>query len=190
EARLRLDRPLPEGTLLQAQYQGCADAGLCYPPQSTEVVLAAGSAPAQPLPTAPAPAAGGGLQGLPAGPQPLLTLGGFCGAGLLLAFTACLYPMIPILSGLIAGDRHRGGMRAFLLSLVYVEATAVTYALAGIAAGLSGVAIQADLQSPWILGAFAGLFVVLALAMFGVFTLQLPAGLQTRLTELARTNVV
>lgn len=186
EARLRLDRPLPEGTLLQAQYQGCADAGLCYPPQSTEVVLAAGSAPAQPLPTAPAPAAGGGLQGLLAGGQPLLILGGFFVAGLLLAFTACLYPMIPILSGLIAGDRHRGGMRAFLLSLVYVEATAVTYALAGIAAGLSGVAIQADLQSPWILGAFAGLFVVLALAMFGVFTLQLPAGLQTRLTELSR----
>src|SRR5690606_39119637 len=115
-----------------------------------------------------------------------LILGGFFVAGLLLAFTACLYPMIPILSGLIAGDRHRGGMRAFLLSLVYVEATAVTYALAGIAAGLSGVAIQADLQSPWILGAFAGLFVVLALAMFGVFTLQLPAGLQTRLTELSR----
>jgi thiol:disulfide interchange protein DsbD len=124
-----------------------------------------------------------------AGGEPLLVLGGFFVAGLLLAFTACLYPMVPILSGLIAGDRHRGSsLRSFLLSLVYVEATAVTYALAGIAAGFSGIAIQANLQSPWVLGTFAGLFVLLSLSMFGVFSLQLPAGLQTRLTELSGTQ--
>lgn len=190
EARLKLDRPLPQGALLQAEYQGCADAGLCYPPQTTRLNLTTVAAPAQ-VTSAPSPAAlpangGDSLQRLLAGGEPLLVLGGFFVAGLLLAFTACLYPMVPILSGLIAGDRHRGSsLRSFLLSLVYVEATAVTYALAGIAAGFSGIAIQANLQSPWVLGTFAGLFVLLSLSMFGVFSLQLPAGLQTRLTELS-----
>src|SRR5690606_3879501 len=115
-----------------------------------------------------------------------LILGAFFVAGLLLAFTACMYPMIPILSGIIAGDRHRGsGLRSFLLSLTYVEATAVTYALAGVAAGFSGIAIQANLQNPWILGSFAGLFVLLSLSMFGVFNLQMPAAVQTRLSALS-----
>lgn len=113
-------------------------------------------------------------------------LAGFFAAGLLLAFTACLYPMIPILSGLIAGDPHRSGsLRALALSLVYVESTAVTYALAGVAAGMTGAAVQADLQSPWILGGFAAVFVVLALGMFGAFELRLPNALQTRLTVLS-----
>ncbi|MEX0431350.1 protein-disulfide reductase DsbD [Spiribacter insolitus] len=113
-------------------------------------------------------------------------LAGFFVAGLLLAFTACLYPMIPILSGLIAGDPHRSGsLRALGLSLIYVESTAITYALAGVAAGLTGAAVQADLQSPWVLGSFAAVFVILALGMFGVFELRLPNGLQTRLTTLS-----
>jgi thiol:disulfide interchange protein DsbD len=194
EARLRLDRPLPEGTLLQAQYQGCADAGLCYPPQTTELQLTSGSGSGSAASTSsaagavPAPAAGSGgtLQTMLTEGRPLLVFGSFFVAGILLAFTACLYPMIPILSGLIAGDRHRGGsLRSFLLSLVYIEATAITYAAAGVAAGLSGVAIQANLQSPWTLGAFAGLFVLLSLSMFGVFSLQLPASVQTRLSELS-----
>ena len=195
EARLRLDRPLPDGALLQAQYQGCADAGLCYPPQTLQLTLtgsdvtsAGASSPAStPVPsTKPAQGGSGSFQALLAGGQPLLMLGSFFVAGILLAFTACLYPMVPILSGLIAGDRHRSGsLRSFLLSLVYIEATAITYAAAGVAAGLSGVAIQANLQNPWVLGSFAGLFVLLALSMFGLFSLQLPAGLQTRLTELS-----
>lgn len=134
--------------------------------------------------------AGGGATGelgsLLAGGSLPAVLGGFFLAGLLLAFTACLYPMIPILSGLIAGDRQRsGGRRAFALSLVYVEATAVTYALAGAAAGLTGAAVQADLQGPWVLGGFAALFVLLALSMFGAFELRVPAGLQTRLAGLS-----
>ncbi|MEX0449098.1 protein-disulfide reductase DsbD [Spiribacter sp. 221] len=113
-------------------------------------------------------------------------LAGFFAAGLLLAFTACLYPMIPILSGLIAGDPHRSGsLRALGLSLIYVESTAITYALAGVAAGLTGAAVQADLQSPWVLGSFATVFVILALGMFGVFEVRLPSGLQTRLTTLS-----
>jgi thiol:disulfide interchange protein DsbD len=187
EARLRLDRPLSQDATLRAEYQGCADAGLCYPPQTTDVALMAVAAAAPPaVPPASTAAAAGGLQGLLADGQPLLILGGFFVAGLLLAFTACLYPMIPILSGLIAGDRQRGsGKRSFLLSLVYVQATAVTYAIAGVIAGLSGIAVQANLQNPWVLSAFAGLFVLLALSMFGVFSLQLPSSWQTKLSELS-----
>lgn len=198
-AVLHLDRALSEGTVLTARYQGCAEAGLCYPPETVEYALAGvtGAAP---------PGAGGGetgaggsgagaitgslfpggdaLSGVLSGGNPLHILVAFFGAGLLLSFTACLYPMIPIVSGLIAGDRKRsGGGRAFLLSLVYVEASALTYAIAGTVAGLSGQAVQAELQSPLVLGAFASVFVVLALSMFGLFSLQLPSSWQTRLTE-------
>lgn len=197
EARLQLDRPLTQTAQLQVEYQGCAEAGLCYPPQTTHIALNADGT-AGPADTTSSPAAtsaavpvdeGSRLQGLLAGGNLPLVLGGFFVAGLLLAFTACLYPMIPILSGIIAGDRHRGSsLRSFLLSLVYVEATAITYALAGIAAGYSGIAVQANLQSPWVLGSFAGLFVLLSLSMFGLFSLQLPAGLQSRLTELSNTQ--
>jgi len=199
EIRLLLDRPLSDGAVLSAGYQGCAEAGLCYPPLTVDYPLGGAVATAVPdaagtmtsstaaaAPTAPLDE-GDRLGGLLRGGQPLLILGGFFVAGLLLAFTACLYPMIPILSGLIAGDSQRHtGWRAFLLSLVYVEASAVTYALAGIAAGLSGVAIQADMQSPWVLGAFAALFVFLALSMFGLYDLQLPSSWQTRVAELSR----
>ncbi len=196
-AVLHLDRPLTEGTVLSARYQGCAEAGLCYPPETVEYALAGVTAAAAPAagggPGGGTPAGGGAgslfpggeaLSGVLAGGSTLQILAAFFGAGLLLSFTACLYPMIPIVSGLIAGDRKRsGGGRAFLLSLVYVEASAITYALAGTAAGLTGEAVQAELQSPWVLGAFASVFVVLALSMFGLFTLQLPSNWQTRLTE-------
>ncbi|MFM9816609.1 UNVERIFIED_CONTAM: protein-disulfide reductase DsbD [Spiribacter pallidus] len=204
---------------LVVAFQGCAEAGVCYPPYQASFT-APGQSPGYAInPTAPAigkmdkanasaPGAGGaaGSSAAPsaasAGPsaggeagrlQQLLAeaslpavLGGFFAAGLLLAFTACLYPMIPILSGLIAGDPHRSGsLRALGLSLIYVESTAITYAIAGVAAGLTGAAIQADLQSPWVLGAFAAVFVLLALGMFGVYEFRMPAAIQTRLTQLS-----
>jgi thiol:disulfide interchange protein DsbD len=185
EVRLSLDRPLAGDATLRAGYQGCADAGLCYPPQTIDYPLTRTTATAAPAATV-APMGGDRLSQLLTGGDTLLMFGGFFAAGLLLAFTAYLYPMIPILSGLIAGDRQRRSTgRAFLLSLVYVEATAVTYAAAGALAGLTGLAVQADLQSPWVLGSFAGLFVLLALSMFGLFELQLPSRWQTRLSELA-----
>jgi len=200
EVRLLLDRPLTGPAVLSAGYQGCAEAGLCYPPQTIDYPLNGAAAGASTPTASTATTAGTGtaaaatvvdegdrLGNLLRGGEPLLILGGFFVAGLLLAFTACLYPMIPILSGLIAGDHHRHtGWRAFLLSLVYVEASAVTYALAGIVAGMSGVAVQANMQSPWVLGAFAGLFVLLALSMFGLYDLQLPSSWQTRVAELSR----
>jgi len=192
--------------------QGCSESGVCYPPYRVETTAAGGATDYAINPTAPTlvedavdgqdfpTARADDSVRTPAGPvgeagrlERLLTeatlpaiLGGFFLAGLLLAFTACLYPMIPILSGLIAGDPHRSGsLRAFGLSLVYVQATAITYALAGVAAGLTGAAVQADLQSPWVLGSFAALLVILALGMFGVYELRMPAGLQTRLTQLS-----
>ena len=213
--RARAPSPLAPDTTVVIHFQGCSESGVCYPPY-TVTTTPRGSRTAYAInPAAPAltrdaaqapeegetslvsPASesmpsgrGGGEAGrlerllnnasLPA------ILSGFFAAGLLLAFTACLYPMIPILSGLIAGDPHRSGsLRALGLSLVYVESTAITYALAGVAAGLTGAAVQADLQSPWVLGAFAAVFAVLALGMFGVFEFRMPAAIQTRLTVLA-----
>lgn len=111
-----------------------------------------------------------------------LALLGFFGAGLLLAFTPCVLPMVPILSGLIAGRGERiGAMRAFWLSLVYVLASAVVFTIAGVVAGLLGANLQVAFQTPWILVLFALLFVTLSLSMFGYYELQLPAALRNRL---------
>jgi thiol:disulfide interchange protein DsbD len=192
-ASIQLAR-VPDGPVtLEADYQGCADAGLCYPPKTTTASIGADDGAAA---SGGAASGGGGADLLAfttaglgntlAGGEPLIIIAVFAVAGLALAFTACLYPMIPILSGLIAGDRERGsGWRALGLSLVYVESTAITYAGAGVLAGLTGSAIQAQMQSPWVLGAFAGLFVLLALSMFGLFEVRLPAAWQTRISHLS-----
>ncbi len=196
--------------------QGCADIGVCYPPtpQTLAVDLtqsgAAGGggflarlgigddapAPAMDTPAsvaaaaAPAPAGGGDESGRIAGlfkaqSVPLVLLS-FFGFGLLLAFTPCTFPMIPILSGIIVGHGHKiTKARAFELSLAYVLGMAVTYALAGVAAGLSGALLAAALQNVWVLSAFALLFVVLSLSMFGFYELQLPTALQSKLSDTA-----
>ena len=113
-------------------------------------------------------------------------LGGFYVAGLLLSFTPCVLPMVPILSSIIAGQ---GGtvstQRGFLLSLSYVLGMAATYTAAGAVAALAGNQVQALFQKPWLITLFAGLFVVLALGMFGLFELQMPAAIQTRLANMA-----
>jgi len=111
-------------------------------------------------------------------------LASFFGFGLLLAFTPCTFPMIPILSGIIVGQgQHVSRGRALLLSIVYVLGMAITYAAAGVAAGLSGTLLSSALQNVWVLGAFALLFVLLALSMFGFYELQLPNALQSRLSS-------
>lgn len=114
-----------------------------------------------------------------------LTLGGFFIAGLLLAFTPCVLPMVPILSGLIAGAGTISTRRAFVLSLVYVLSSAVVFTLAGVIAGLAGQNLQALFQKPWILISFAIVFVALAFSMFGFYELQLPARWQTRLAQVS-----
>ena len=108
----------------------------------------------------------------------------FFGAGLLLAFTPCMFPMVPILSGIIVGRGHKiTHMHGFILSLAYVMGMALTYAAVGVAAGLSGSLLSNALQTPWVLGSFAGIFVLLSLSMFGFYELQLPSALQSRLSD-------
>jgi thiol:disulfide interchange protein DsbD len=116
----------------------------------------------------------------------LLTLGAFFVAGLALALTPCVFPMIPILSSIIAGQGHRTtAMHGFMLSLVYVLAVAVTYTIAGVIAGLFGENLQAAFQNAWIIGLFSFVFVLLSLSMFGFYELQLPNALQSRLNNLS-----
>lgn len=108
----------------------------------------------------------------------------FFGAGLLLAFTPCMFPMVPILSGIIVGRGHKiTHAHGFILSLAYVMGMALTYAAVGVAAGLSGTLLSNALQTPWVLGSFAFVFVLLSLSMFGFYELQLPASLQSRLSD-------
>ncbi|HEY6984544.1 MAG TPA: protein-disulfide reductase DsbD, partial [Rhodanobacteraceae bacterium] len=115
-----------------------------------------------------------------------LALLSFFGFGLLLAFTPCVFPMIPILSGIIAGSGENiSTRRAFVLSVVYVLATCAVFTLAGVVAGLAGANLQAAFQKPWILWSFAILFVVLALSMFGFYELQLPTRWQTKIADIS-----
>jgi thiol:disulfide interchange protein DsbD len=184
---VRITLPLNRGgagerVSLTAVSQGCADVGVCYVPveQKADLRLADFSGSST-------KAAAGSL-----GEDALiaelfrgdtwLLIASFFGFGLLLSFTPCVLPMIPILSGIIVGrGQHLTRMHGFLLSVAYVLGMAITYALAGIAAGLSGALLSAALQNPWVLGGFALMFVMLALSMFGFYELQLPSALQSRL---------
>lgn len=187
--RLPLQANLSGPITLKATAQGCADAGVCYPPQEQllQVTLPPpGSAPAAAPGTAP-DAAGdesGYIAGLLRDAGFWLAVSSFFGFGLLLALTPCVFPMIPILSGIIVGQGHHvSRSKSFFLSLAYVLGMAVTYAALGVAAGLSGTLLSAALQNPWALGAFAGVFVVLSFSMFGFYELQLPSFLQSKLSE-------
>ncbi|MFV2005298.1 MAG: protein-disulfide reductase DsbD, partial [Gammaproteobacteria bacterium] len=113
----------------------------------------------------------------------------FFGAGLLLAFTPCVFPMIPILSGIIVGQGEDMTTRkAFYLSLVYVLAMAVTYTTVGILVGLSGENIQAWFQDPWIISSFVAIFIALSFSMFGFYDLQMPASIQSKLTSMSNSQ--
>lgn len=180
-------------------YQGCADAGLCYPPTLQTLALAGGAV------------TGGGQTGgltggqvsgqtgglTPAAPVSeqfrlaamleqssyMAAAGAFLLIGILLAFTPCVLPMVPILLGILAGA-ERAPRRTFTLSLSYVLAMAATYSAFGVAMGLSGAALQAWLQAPAVLFVSAGVFVLMAVAMFGFLQLQLPPSWRARLGEI------
>ena len=184
--------------VLAYEYQGCAEAGLCYPPEERQAALTlppldAAQAAATALESQTPPAAGQApapqdrVAAVLAGGDFWTMIGWMFLAGLGLAFTACVYPMIPILSGLIVGQGEQTTpAKGFALSLVYVQAVALTYAVLGVASGFAGAGIQAFFQNPVVLVVFALMFVGLALSMFGFFTIQLPAGLQGRLSDLCR----
>jgi len=181
-------------------YQGCAEAGLCYPPQQVELTALPGSAPAAFAPPSSSPqedttesaetapeassltSEDGQFSNLLQDASPALVLGLFFLAGLGLTFTPCVLPMMPILASIIVGQRP-SRLRAFALSGSYVTGMALTYAGVGVLMGLfgAGLNLQARLQSPAVLIPFAALFVVFALAMFSVFQLRLPARLTQRL---------
>jgi thiol:disulfide interchange protein DsbD len=171
---------------LKVTSQGCADAGVCYPPQTQTVAVTLpdpATTPAAP-PVAVDADESGKIAGILRNAGFWANLAFFFAAGLGLALTPCVLPMIPILSGIIAGQGHRNShARGFALSLAYVLGMAVTYAAAGIAAGLTGTLLSAALQNAWVLGAFALVFVVLSFSMFGFYELQLPTALQSKLSE-------
>lgn len=189
-----------EKVTLQASYQGCSEKGVCYPPivksfdlilpakAASETTPAASSPPPTAMESAPAPVANESessqIAALLKGGNFWLVVASFFGFGLLLALTPCVFPMIPILSGIIVGQgQHLTKPRAFGLSLAYVMGMAITYAAAGVAAGLSGALLSNALQNPVVLGVFALVFVVLAFSMFGFYELQMPSFIQTRFNE-------
>lgn len=198
---------------IELGWQGCdGDLGVCYPP---ELKYFGASIPSDPVKLAEgfildpiaAPTTGTAANPSAAAPTNLppavikseqeqiadtlaygnwaLTLLSFFGFGLLLSFTPCIFPMIPILSGIIAGQKNLSTRGAFTLSLVYVLAMALTYTVAGVLAGLFGSNLSMLFQAPWVLASFGTVFVLLALSMFGFYELQMPAAFQQRLTELS-----
>ncbi|EKM95468.1 thiol:disulfide interchange protein precursor [Stutzerimonas degradans] len=171
-----VDNPEQRPFTLQVSYQGCADKGLCYPPETEN--LAIGGSGAAPTAALNAPEAKRELS--------WRAIGLFFLAGLGLTFTPCVLPMLPILSGVVLRGQT-GGMRSFLLSLAYVLPMAGGFALLGALMGVFGAELnlQARLQSPWILVPFALFFVAFALAMFGLFELRLPQALSARLDRVA-----
>src|SRR5690606_36339111 len=196
EATLPIARPAGSNRTLDltVTYQGCAEAGLCYNPITKTISL---DLPPTNVATS-LPGTGQSSTGAPLAEQdrlaalireghPALVLATFFGLGVLLSLTPCVLPMIPILSGIIVGQGAKVTPgRGFALAFTYVQGMALTYAAAGAVFVLAfKQAPQAFFQQPWIVALFAALFVVLALAMFGVFTLQMPSALQTRLTNVS-----
>lgn len=180
-----------EHVTLKAVSQGCWDGGICYPPtpQQAVVDLTKIEAASPAAATAATPAGDGGdessrIAAILKHGSFWLVIASFFGFGLLLCLTPCVFPMVPILSGIIVNHGHAVTHgRALWLSTAYVLGMAVTYAAVGVAAGFSGTLLSNALQNAWVLGGFALVFVVLSLSMFGFYELQLPAALQSKLSE-------
>ncbi|MEO0995878.1 MAG: protein-disulfide reductase DsbD [Pseudomonadota bacterium] len=200
--------PAPAIAHFALSYQGCAEDTICYPPLKRYAAVDFATLTAAMLaPDAEAPAEGTvaaaeprtAAQAAPAKESRqdmlarkisdgnlALVMGLFFVAGLGLALTPCVLPMIPILSGIIAGDGDNvTPARGFTLSLIYVLGMALTYTVAGALFAMAGQQAQAVFQQPWILGLFAALFVVLALSMFGLFELQMPSAIQSKLAAIS-----
>ena len=200
-------KPAPAAYKITLHYQGCAEAGVCYPPVDTELNINGSGvyAPenmaadnAKDMFVKPQGDIQAAAASMPAMAQnaPLSTdnadsrfalsrdtigsnLLWFFVFGLGLSFTACMYPLLPIVSSIIVGDKSSSKRRAFALSFVYVQGLALTYTLVGVLAGVTGALLTVWLQQAWVVLAAAGLMVLLALSMFGLFNIQLPSGLQS-----------
>ncbi|WP_028487157.1 protein-disulfide reductase DsbD [Thiomicrorhabdus chilensis] len=189
---------ISQSSIIEFEFQGCsASAGVCYPPMRKTVTLtpdqvqAASSDSASRLATATVEnkddlSETDQIADTLKNSSVWIVIATFFIFGLLLAFTPCVFPMIPILSSIIVGQGDQlTTRRAFVMSLVYVLAMSVTYTVAGVLAGVFGENLQAAFQNPWIIGSFSVIFLLLALSMFGFYELQLPNSLQTKLTSLS-----
>ncbi|MBT1729872.1 protein-disulfide reductase DsbD [Enterobacter quasimori] len=167
-----------KGATLTVTYQGCADAGFCYPPETKVVPLSEVKAAADfsPLPS------GESGKSEAASDLPFSALWALL-IGIGIAFTPCVLPMYPLISGIVLGGKQRlSTARALLLAFIYVQGMALTYTALGLVVAAAGLQFQAALQHPYVLIGLSVVFILLALSMFGLFTLQLPSSLQTRLT--------
>jgi thiol:disulfide interchange protein DsbD len=189
-SRATIQRATPDPMTLEIEfeYQGCADEGLCYMPQT--VVLSAELPAAEKITDLPPAGAGNGQMVSEQNRLAQLIIDGnlwkviatFFGLGLLLAFTPCVLPMIPILTSIIAGEgKETSPARGFGLAFSYVMGMALVYTAAGVAAAAAGAQLQAMFNQPWVLMIFAGFFVLLAMAMFGGYDLQMPSSIQSKL---------
>ncbi len=180
------------------RFQGCAEAGLCYPEQTREIPLSAAKK-ATTEPTTTATAADSASTTKPVSSQVSLaarlaadksiwTLGALFLLGLGLAFTPCVFPMYPILTSIIAGNKQLSSKRAFGLSMAYVQGMALTYSVLGLVVASAGVQFQAMFQHPGVLIGLSVLFVLLSGAMFGFYTLQLPSGWAQKLNHVSNSQ--
>ncbi|MCE2594704.1 protein-disulfide reductase DsbD [Motilimonas cestriensis] len=183
---------------ISVTYQGCADAGLCYPPETKVIYLSplegqANTASQSNTSSATTGIAqqkldqqsSSGLADILSQQSLLISLGLFFLLGIGLAFTPCVFPMYPILSGIIVGQKSLSTKRSFLLSFTYVQGMALTYTLLGLVVAMAGLKYQAALQHPVILISLAMLFTMLSLSMFGLFNLQLPSFISERLNKVS-----
>ena len=184
---------LENSAKIEIEYQGCSvSAGVCYPPTQKVVEITPEDIQLAALNTSiPSPkqatsdlSESGLIADTLKNSSVWIVIGTFFIFGLLLSFTPCVFPMVPILSSIIVGQgKHLTTQRAFTMSLVYVLAMSVTYTIAGVLAGVFGENLQAAFQNPWIIGSFSFIFILLSLSMFGFYELQLPARLQSKLTH-------
>ena len=195
--KLSIARATPEAMELEIElgYQGCADGGICYPPVKRMLTVslpeatAASALSAVSVSTATVVSEQAKLAQIVSGSNLLVVISTFFGAGLLLAFTPCVLPMVPILSGIIAGEgKDVSTSRGFSLALSYVMGMALVYTAAGVAAAAAGLQLQATFNQPWVLALFSGLFVVLAAGMFGMYELQIPTAMQSRLASMSNNQ--
>lgn len=170
------------GATLTVTYQGCADAGFCYPPETKTVPLSEVMARTNATPAPTSATVAPEEQSQPAAQLPFSALWALL-IGIGIAFTPCVLPMYPLISGIVLGGKQRLSTgRALLLTFIYVQGMALTYTALGLVVAAAGLQFQAALQHPYVLIGLAIVFTLLALSMFGLFTLQLPSSLQTRLT--------
>ncbi|AIR64860.1 protein-disulfide reductase DsbD [Cedecea neteri] len=176
-----------KGSSVSVTYQGCAEAGFCYPPETRVVPLSAIASSANDAnlssslsPSGERAGVRGANNSAPAS-LPFSALWAFL-IGIGIAFTPCVLPMYPLISGIVLGGKQRlSTARALLLAFVYVQGMALTYTALGLVVAAAGLQFQAALQHPYVLIGLSALFILLAASMFGLFTLQLPSSLQTRL---------